>query len=141
MEKFLFDVDGVLIRLNQYYSSVFEREGFSGIASNLNAFYNGAAGNACLVGKADPIIAIKPFLEKAGWTRTSEDYFMEQFEYEKKHLDHEFLFIIEKLRESGKECYLATDQDSFRSRFLLEELGFKSLFDGWFISNQIGHQG
>lgn len=138
MQVFLFDIDGVLIRVDKYYSSVLENEGFTGAIASLNAFHNGPENTACLVGAKSPLLAIKPFLESIGWSKSTEEYFKGQFEYESKYLDHELLTIIEKLRTSGKKCYLATDQDAFRSGFLLHQLGFNTLFDGWFISSQIG---
>lgn len=43
-------------------------------------------------------------------------------------------------RALGVECFLATDQNHYRKNFLLNGLGFKDIFDGWFLSADIGYR-
>ncbi len=134
----LFDIDGVLIRLPRYFSSVLEENGYKGAASILNKYYHGTENSLCLTGKADPVLSIKPFLDRLKWEYSPEEYFKQQYEYESGFVD---LLLIQKIinaRSKGVVCTTATDQDKLRSEFLLDNLNFRNIFDENYISNEAG---
>ena len=55
-------------------------------------------------------------------------------------MDQEMVELVRRLRGNGIRCYLATDQDSYRARYISETLGFGVLFDDCFFSYEIGHR-
>ncbi|MBZ0202794.1 MAG: hypothetical protein K8I03_07245 [Ignavibacteria bacterium] len=118
----LFDIDGVLIRLPKYFSSVLEGNGYKDAANILDEYYTGGNNNSCLIGKSDPLISIKPYLDRIGWEFTPNEYFKQQYEYESGYADHFLLQKITAMRSNGLVCMTATDQDALRSKFLLDNL-------------------
>ena len=55
------------------------------------------------------------------------------------HTDSELLGIIKDLREAGTPVYIATNQEKYRAKYL-QEIMFPNVFDGMFISSEIGYQ-
>jgi FMN phosphatase YigB (HAD superfamily) len=135
----LFDIDGVMIRLPKYFSSVLEENGYKDAANILNEYFNGSGNTLCLTAKADPIVSINPFLDRISWKHTPNDYFKQQYEYESGYVDHKLLQKITAARSNGMVCITATDQDALRSKFLLDDLNFRNIFDDNYISNEIGY--
>lgn len=135
----LFDVDGVLIRLPHYFSKELEDRRYKNVAEILNSFFNGE-NYQCLEGKADAEEVIAPFLKKFGWKETAKNHLEQQFKFERNYLDNNFIALIKQLRQKGVRCYLSTDQEKHRAKFLLNEMNFQSIFDGYFISCYIGHR-
>ena len=134
----LFDVDGVLINLPHYFSKELQKEGYENAPESLNSFYHGEDSRQCSEGKAEAERSVAPYLEKFGWTGSARDYFERQFYFEKKYLDDDLISLVAELRGRGVRCYLCTDQMANRAEFLLREMGFEDIFDGHFISCQIG---
>ena len=83
----LFDVDGVLIRLPNYFGEELERRGYKGVEEILNYYYKGIDNWDCLEGKAIAEERIMPYLKKFGWKGTGQEYFKQQFKFEKQFLD------------------------------------------------------
>lgn len=138
-EIILFDVDGVLIRLPHYFSEELENKGYKNVVESLNPFFNGA-NYLCLEGKADTEKIIMPFLKKFGWKGTAKSHLKQQFQFESHYLDKNFISLIKRLRKDGVVCYLCTDQEKNRAKFLLNEMNFKNIFDGHFTSCYIGYR-
>jgi FMN phosphatase YigB (HAD superfamily) len=134
----LFDIDGVLIRLPNYFSEELEKQGYKKAEESLTSFFQGSDNWKCLEGKAISEKIIAPYLEKFGWKETAGDYFKKQFQFEKKYLDQNIILQIEQLCDQGIKCYLSTDQIENRAEFLLNEMNFCDIFDGYFISCYIG---
>jgi len=135
----LFDIDGVIIRLPEYFSSVVEKNGFKNAARILDEYYTGEENDQCLTGKKNPVVAIGPFLDRIGWKSTASDYFLQQYKYESRFVDKELLRRIRILRSKGVICFMITDQDRLRSKYLLYDLDFRNLFNESLISCQTGH--
>jgi putative hydrolase of the HAD superfamily len=136
----LFDVDGVIIRLPRYFSGSLEARGYRGANGIINGYYASPEDKRCLMGEEDPTKAILPWLESLGWEHGVEEYFAQQYRFERDWVDQDLLDRIQGLRKAGVACWLATDQDSHRRRFLLEGLGFASSFDGHLVSSLVGAQ-
>lgn len=136
----LFDVDGVLIRIPHYFSQELENQGYGNAIESLNSFYKDDISRECAEGKADAMKNIMPFLKKFGWKGSSEDYFEQQFDFEAKYLDQEFISLVQDFRNQDIRCYLGTDQEKNRAKFLLENMKFADNFDGHFISCFVGYR-
>ena len=50
----------------------------------------------------------------------------------------EMLGVVDRLRESGIKCYLASNQQSHRAKYMSESLGYRERFDRQFYSCQLG---
>jgi FMN phosphatase YigB (HAD superfamily) len=119
----LFDVDGVLIRPTEYYSRILSRKGFIEAPTQIDAFYK--TDMPCTVGKEDPLIRIREYLDNMLWEKSAQEYFDEQFAFEKQFVDNELLDGISRLRSSGIQCYLATDQNHYRKKIPTRGFSFR----------------
>lgn len=136
----LFDIDGVLIRFPYYFSIELGKMGYVNAEEHLNNYFNGEFHLLSLEGKAEMRENIGPFLEKLGWEKSVDDYLRAQFEFERKYLDEELIGLVNKFRQDGIKCYLATDQERNRAEFILKEMDFQNIFDGHFIACYVGHR-
>ena len=137
-DAFLFDIDGVIIRPTIYYSSFLEKNGYPGAFESIECFYKQDL--PCIIGKKDPLIDVESFLSKFGWEHGAEKYFSEQYKYESSFIDNMLLEKIKMIRSIGTKCYLATDQNHHRKNYILNEWKFRSYFDGYYVSADIGYR-
>ena len=135
----LLDIDGVLIRLPQCFSMELEKQGYSNVIESLEPFYHGS-NRQCLEGRADVEAIIMPYLKKIGWTKTAAEYFSQQFVFESKYFDKTFISLVKNFQNKNIACYLCTDQENNRAKFLLDEMNFSNIFDGYFISCYVGYR-
>lgn len=130
----LFDVDGVLLigdPWNQDLAPIY------GITDEmLRPFFTNAF-PACLVGKADLKAELTPYLARWGWPHSTADFLDYWFRHHTLNTD--LLQTIKQLRSSGLKCYLATQQECYRTDYILRELAFAQFFDGTFSSVDIGY--
>ncbi|MFA5755120.1 MAG: HAD-IA family hydrolase [Candidatus Paceibacterota bacterium] len=134
----LFDIDGVLIHLPFYFSKELENRGYKLASAFLDKFFHSEEYLQALVGKADVKKLIEPYLKKMKWEKGAHEYFIKQFNFEIQYLDRNMLSEIERLNKKGVKCFLCTDQEQHRLKFLKERTEFKSLFNGCFASSDIG---
>src|SRR6266550_2446895 len=132
----LFDADGVTINTTERFSSYLDRK--YGISVEVtNPFFLGVF-QKCIIGKADLKEEIGKYLPKWGWKKSVDDFLKIWFESE--HTIHQPLIDeIHKLRKRGIKCYLATNQEKYRTQYILENMGFENVFDGTFSSSEVGH--
>jgi putative hydrolase of the HAD superfamily len=138
VKAILFDVDGVLIRPPYFFSKELEQNGYSKAEKTLNAYYGSDDHLPSLEGRGTCEEAIAPYLRDFGWQQTPREYLVQLFEFDARYLDHDFLNIIVRLKANRVICCLATDQEKLRAHYLLNVMGFGSLFDAHFISCDIG---
>ena len=136
IKSILFDADGVVIN-SEMFSSKYQKE-FGISPEEFLDFFNGEF-NDCIVGKADLTELIKPWLSKWKWKGTVEEFLKFWFEAE-NNLDDGMIDMIKKLREKGIKCYLATNQEKHRTKYLKDNMGFEELFDKVFSSADIGYR-
>ncbi len=91
----------------------------------------------CLVGEEDMLDVLPKYLEEWKWPKTTQDFVKEWFEFENK-LNDELIEYIQKLREKGITCWMATNQEKHRTKHFLDELGFKDSLDGIFSAANMG---
>lgn len=129
----LFDVDGVLAIGEPWDKDLASTYGIT--REMTTPFFQGPF-QACLVGKADLKEVLAAYLPRWGWSLPVEafvDYWFCRYE-----LDMQLLATVQQLREHGIKCYLATQQERYRTAYLLGEMGFAPRFDGMFSSAEIG---
>jgi len=131
----LFDVDGVLIsgkRFSEKFSKDYKIDKVS-----LVKFFEGPFQES-LIGNADLKELLVPNLKTWGWEKTVDEFLKYWFE-EEIEIDTELISYIKDLRKKGFVVCLATNQEKYRFKYFLEELGFADFFDKTFASAHLGH--
>lgn len=132
----LFDLDGVLVISEKIFSERLAEEYGVDKESQLE-FFNGRF-LECLVGKADLKKEIKLYLKKWRWIGNVESMLDYWFSNE-ANVDGRLLALIRELRKKGIKCYLATNQEKYRTSYIANEMGFSEIFDGIFSSSSVGY--
>ncbi|MDO8676342.1 MAG: HAD-IA family hydrolase [Candidatus Azambacteria bacterium] len=130
----LFDADGVVIRSGLFGAYYQITKGIS--PDQMLPFYNGIF-QECLTGKADLKEVIFPWLKKWKWNSDADDFLLKWFQYEDK-ADRKIVDLIQALQKNSVSCYLATNQEKYRTQYLRKKMGFEKLFDGIFSSAEMG---
>ncbi len=132
----LFDVDGVVVNSEMF--SVQYQKKYGIVNDEMLPFYTGIFQD-CLVGKVDLKEALKEWLPKWKWKGTTDEFLQAWFEAE-HNIDEQIIKVVEQLRADGIKCYLATNQEKYRAQYISEKMGFAEIFDGLFLSSNIGYK-
>jgi putative hydrolase of the HAD superfamily len=127
----LFDVDGVLI-VGEPFSVTLARE-YSITLEMTSTFFRDGPFQQCLVGKADLKAEIASHLPQWGW-RGSVEEFVSVWFTTSQQVDQALLAAVRQLRQEGVRCYLATNQERYRTDHLLTRTALAGQFDGCFSS-------
>lgn len=130
----LFDVDGVLL-IGEPWNKDLARA--YGITDEMLAPFFSSSFPACLIGKADLKEELATYLPRWGWPLSVDDF--TDYWFRHHTIDKTLLQHIQQLRQSGIKCYLATQQERYRTDYILHDLGFAAQFDGAFSSVDIGY--
>jgi len=91
----------------------------------------------CLVGGADLKEAIAPYVQSFGWKGTVDElldyWFAEEYELNKQLIEY-----VGRLRKSDIPVALATNQEKYRTQYMLEHMGFSDVFDKVYSSAHLG---
>lgn len=136
LKTLLFDVDGVLV-VGEHWNKDLERT-HGIVPDQLAPFFKGPF-QACLVGKADLKVELANVLPRVGWSYSVDAFVDYWFRQGALTLNDPLLQTIQLIRQSGVKCYLATQQERYRTDYILREMGFSALFDGMFSSVGIGY--
>lgn len=130
----LLDVDGVLLIGDPWHK---ELAATHGITDEMLAVFFRNSFQPCLTGQADLKEELAAYLTRWGWPSSVDEF----IDYWFCHytLNEELLQSVRQLREQGVRCYLATQQERYRTDYLLRTLNFAHLFDGCFSSVDIGY--
>ena len=132
----LFDADGVVVKRRKYFSEIYaEKTGLDARADFL-PFFQGEFRN-CVVGKADLKRIIKPWLPKWKWDKGADAFLQLWFETE-SNIQRDLLDYVAGLRKQGVRCYLASQQERYRGEYLIDKLGLRDKFDGFFMTYELG---
>ena len=105
-----------------------------GAFDTLLTFHEGDANIRCDKGIDDPLIAIKPYLEKAGWKKSVNEYFETQYEFEKAGIDFELLNKIRKINDKKTKCFIGSNQNYHRKAYLIKAMKLNDTFDESYFS-------
>lgn len=132
----IFDIDGVL-NYSEMFSIQYQRK--FGVSNDVMLpFFNQKFGK-CLVGEADLKEEIKPWLKKWKWEGTAEEFLDFWFTTEDK-IDKDVIQEVRRIRESGIRCFLATNQEKYRTGYLWNHNEFNKIFEAIFSSAEIGYK-
>lgn len=133
----LFDADGVTIRPEMMFSQKLERD-YGIPMEKMLPFFKGVF-QECLFGRADLKEELAKVVGDWGWQKSVNEMLREWFTFENKP-DAKMFHLIEELRSQGIKCYLTTNQEIYRGKYLREEMNFNNLFDGLFVSAEVGYK-
>lgn len=137
IEAICFDVDGVVVNPQMQFARLLDLN--YGITPQMTkTFFNGIF-NECLIGKAELLDVLLPFLQEWNWSGTAEEFVALWLKTDHV-IDSDLIKTIINLRQSGVICCLATSQEQHRADYMKKEMGFKPLFDHMFVSCEIGAQ-
>ncbi len=132
----LFDIDGVLAVGEPWHKDL---EHIYGITPDmLTPFFQGPF-QSCLIGKADLKAELATYLPRWDWPHSVDAFVDYWFRREALALNEKLLQTIQYLRQRSIKCYLATQQERYRTEYILREMGFAELFDGMFSSVDMGY--
>lgn len=132
----IFDADGVLVNINgEQFSKVLARD-YNVDSEKVVEFFTGKFQD-CLVGKADLKESIASYLESFGWPGTVEEILDYWFTTEHS-INEELVGYIQVLRTRGMPVVLATNQEQYRTQYMLDHMGFKDVFDTIYSSAHLG---
>jgi putative hydrolase of the HAD superfamily len=134
IQAVVFDADGVVLAITRF-SDYLERE-YNLPQTETLKFFDGAL-EACLLGRADLKQTLAPFLVAWRWPGSVEDFIERWFSYANV-VDKRVLEVIAGLRQRGLGCYLATNQEHERIRYMQTTMGFATIFDAIFFAAAIG---
>lgn len=137
IKAILWDGDGVVVNKPEIFSQVYSREHNVPMYDVLPFFKNEF--QLCLVGQADLKEQIKPYLIKWGWSNSVEEFLDYWFKTE-DYLNHDLLNEIIKLRQSGIKCYFCTNQEKYRTEYMLRNMSLADYFDQTFSSAYLGYK-
>lgn len=130
----ILDVDGVLVRAG-VFAEILERD--HGLDRAVTSDFFQGPFKQCVIGRADLKEALSPYLRGWGWEGSVEDLLRLWFEADSR-VNEDVLSLVERVRERGLACYVASTQESHRAAYLEDVLGFRHLFDGLFFSCRAG---
>ncbi len=91
----------------------------------------------CLVGKADLKESIGPYLASFGWKGTVDEL-LEYWFAEEYILNKVLIEYVGRLRQAGIKVVLATNQEKYRTQYMLQHMGFDGVFDNIYSSARLG---
>lgn len=130
----ILDADGVLIN-GKTFSERLARD-YDVDRDKEKEFFTGKF-QECLVGKADLKESIAPYLASFGWKGTVDEL-LEYWFAEEYILNKELIAYVARLRKSGVRVVLATNQEKYRTQYMLEHMGFDGAFDKVYSSAHLG---
>lgn len=132
----LFDVDGVLTLPEEVFSVMYAKSRGLDIKPFTDFFENEWVNY--VTGKKDLKQHITDNPNFWRWT-DSPDELLDYWFRSEDMKNEELLSLIEQLREQGAKCYIATEQEKYRTDYMRETM-FNGMFDGIFSTCEIGYK-
>ena len=130
----ILDADGVLVN-GEGFANILSRD-FEVDKAKEKEFFT-TKFQDCLVGKADLKESVAPYLPSFGWKGTVDEFLEYWFKAEHS-LNEDLMEDVRRLRKSGLKVVLATNQEKYRTQYMLEHMGFDGMFDKIYSSAHLG---
>lgn len=130
----IFDADGMLVVGDRFSDQLARDYGIS--RETTEGFFKNEFQDS-LVGRADLKKVLPPYLKEWGWAGSVKE-FLDYWFRSGSRADRVLTDYIHTLRQKGIKCYLATNQEKYRTEYFLQQMGFSSLFDGVLASFELG---
>ena len=132
----LFDCDGPIIRREKYFSARLMDLGIELDAKKIHDFF-GKEFLLCETGKADLKEELAGRISAWGWDKSLEELLDFWFSGE-ADADKRMLEYIQVLRQKGIACYLSTNNEKYRVRYLWSMVGLSEFLNGTLASFELG---
>lgn len=133
----IFDVDGVLIPSKRRFSIALAEKHDISLEKTL-PFFTGPFQD-CLIGGKDLKETVAPYLDEWGWDKGVDALLDYWFQLESE-VNKDLIDYIQTIRAQGVVCFIATNNEKYRFKYMLDKLGFSSSFDKTYASAHLGHQ-
>jgi putative hydrolase of the HAD superfamily len=135
VKAIIFDADGMIVHGDRFSDRLTTERGIS--TTTTGPFFKESF-SKCLIGQADLKIELAKYIDQWGW-KDGVDALLE-FWFDEKHnmIDDRFSPIIAGLRARGIKCYIATNNEKYRTENLIGQRGLGKWFDAVFSSADIG---
>jgi putative hydrolase of the HAD superfamily len=132
----LFDADGVVLKKQKEYFSVrFARE-YGAPLDEVTAFFKNEF-RLCQESKLDLKEELAKRLPAWGWNKSVDEY-LEYWFTSDVDVDADVMQVVAECRSKGIKCYLATDQEKYRTAYLRKKVGLAEKFDDLLVSCEVG---
>jgi putative hydrolase of the HAD superfamily len=134
IKALIFDVDGVIVNTG-FFSEKLAKDYGTPLDITL-PFFKGRFQD-CQIGKADLKEELENIKSDWGWVDSTNkllDYWFE----DSKNIDQNLINDINNYKRRGIKCFLGTNQEKYRIEYLRDEVGLRKIFDGIFVSAEIG---
>lgn len=138
MKSIIFDADGMVLQNKTGIFSSRLHHIYGVPQEKIFLFFQNEF-QKCLIGKADLKQEIQKYLPEWNWNQSVDDLLQFWFENE-SFVDQNILHCIQNLQSQGIACYLATNNEKYRTQFLLENLHLKNYFQTVFSSSNLGYK-
>ncbi len=135
IEAVIFDADGVLVINSHKFSAQLQKDYNVPVAQTL-PFFQGKF-QECLVGTADLKEEIAPYLSGWGW-KGSVDEFMQYWFKTEHNIDEPLVEYIKELKRRGIKIFVGTNNEKYRTEYLIESMGFGEIFNKVYGAGHIG---
>lgn len=135
IKAIIFDADGMIVH-GERFSNRLAKE--FGISTEVTGKFFKTKFQDCLIGKADLKDELKNYITEWKWKGSLDDMLGFWFLKEVNIIDERFIELITDLRNKGIKCYLATNNEKYRTDNLVDDRGLGAWFDGVFSSAYIG---
>ena len=132
----IFDADGMIINRPCRFSERLSKD-YEVNREVVNSFFENEF-QAVEIGKADLKEELEKVISKWNWKKSIDDLLRYWFETE-HYLDARLVASVKNLKNRGLKCYLATNQEKYRVKYMRREMGLAELFDEVFVSCEIGY--
>lgn len=133
----LFDCDGPIIKREKYFSQRLKDLGKPLNKELVKVFFKHEFLDI-EKGKGDLKQSLGNKIESWGFTGSVKELMDFWFEGEAE-IDQQMKNYIIKLRQKGVKCYLATNNEKYRTEYLANMVGLKNFLDGIFSSCYLGY--
>ena len=136
IKAIIFDADGVLVNKPKVFSECLEED--YGIKRSITSkFFKGDFQN-CLVGKADLKKELEKYIKEWEWESSVDDLLKYWFKVE-HHTDQRIVQLVKRLNKKIP-CFMAVNQEAYRTEYMKSEMEFSKLFKEVFSSAYVGHK-
>lgn len=138
IEAMIFDADGMVLQnKTDIFSNRLHQEYQVPLEKILPFFKNEF--QKCLVGEADLKQELQKYIPLWNWEGSVDALLQFWLEHESE-VDQNIIHSIENLQSKGIPCYLATNNEKYRTHFLSENLHLQNYFQKIFSSSTLGYK-
>lgn len=138
IQAILFDVDGVVIQPPKLFSQQYQEKFYAPSNDYLKEFFNGVF-RECTLGNMDLKEVMQTRLTDWKWNGTVGEFLDFWFTSE-NYPERTLIAKIQDIRKNKVRCYLATNQERYRTEYMKQEMGFGRFFDGIYTPFHIGYR-